>query len=91
MARGKVPESAPDLMALSFEAAFKLLSEVVDSLEGGGLPLAQTTGLYERGKALAQRCNQLLNDAQLTITQLKESYAAPLDEEVLDWDEETEP
>jgi hypothetical protein len=37
-----------------------------------------------------QRCNQLLNEAELKITQLKDSYTVPPTNNGLDWDEELE-
>lgn len=67
------------------------MGEMVESLENGGLPLAEATGLYEQGMALVQRCNQLLNETELKITQLKESYnasAALSDIDELEWDED---
>ena len=81
-------KSRPELADLSFEEAFRRLGEMVDSLETGGLPLSEATSLYEQGMALVQRCNQLLNDTELKITQLKESYNAPSDVDELEWDED---
>ncbi|MFQ6029840.1 MAG: exodeoxyribonuclease VII small subunit [Dehalococcoidia bacterium] len=72
MAESKDAKSLPDLESLSFEEAFRQLGEMVESLENGGLPLAQATDLYQQGMELVQRCNQLLNQAQLKITQLME-------------------
>ena len=83
------PTAIPELEELSFEAAFKHLSEMVEALEKGGLPLQQATDLYERGMSLVQRCNGLLNAAELKITQLKDTYATPA--QTLDWDDEPDP
>jgi exodeoxyribonuclease VII small subunit len=83
--------SRPDPSDLSFEEAFRRLGEMVESLENGGLPLAEATGLYEQGMALVQRCNQLLNETELKITRLKESYNLPSnlsDIDELEWDED---
>jgi exonuclease VII small subunit len=41
--------------------------------------------------ALVQRCNQLLNEAELKITQLKDNYASLPASNGLDWNEELEP
>ena len=60
---------------MSFEEAFNRLGEVVQSLESGGLTLRMTTELYEDGINLAQVCNQLLNEAELRVTELKSSYS----------------
>ena len=81
-------KSRPEPADLSFEEAYRRLGEMVDSLETGGLPLSEATGLYEQGMALVQRCNRLLNETELKITQLKESYNAPSDVDELEWDED---
>ena len=82
---GSTPESGPefgpitDLDSLTFEEAFGRLSEMASSLEEGGLTLADATARYEQGMGLVRRCNQLLEQAELKITSLKESYSLPLD------------
>lgn len=90
MAEPQERNSLPDPESLSFEEGFRRLEEMVEALENGGLPLAQATALYEQGMALVQRCNQLLNEAELKITQLKDNYAAPPANNGLDWNEELE-
>ena len=60
----------------SFEHSFQRLSEMAEQLEAGGLTLAEATTCFEEGMRLVQFCNQLLNDAELKITELKESYAS---------------
>ena len=78
-----------DLESLSFEEAFRHLGEMVESLENGGLPLTQATGLYQQGMELVRRCNQLLNEAQLTITQLREDDEDPaMAANGADWEED---
>lgn len=88
MPRSKKHQSIPDLEAMTFEDAFRRLGETAEALEAGGLPLAQATAVYEQGMALVQRCNQLLNETELKITELKESYAGSTVEEALEWDDE---
>ena len=88
MPRPKKNQSSPDLEALTFEDAFRQLGETAEALEAGGMPLAQATAVYEQGMALVQRCNQLLNETELKITELKESYAGSTVEEALEWDDE---
>ena len=63
----------------SFEHSFERLSEMAEQLEAGGLTLAEATNRFEEGMRLVQFCNQLLNDAELKITELKESYASAED------------
>lgn len=88
MSESPEPKSLPELADLSFEEAYRRLGEMVESLENGGLPLAEATGLYEQGMALVQRCNQMLNETELKITQLKESYNAPSALDELEWDDD---
>jgi exodeoxyribonuclease VII small subunit len=90
MAEPQEYDSLSNLESLSFEEGFRRLEEMVEALENGGLPLAQASSIYEQGMALVQRCNQLLNEAELKITQLKDSYTVPPTNNGLDWDEELE-
>ena len=76
MANPNNSDSIQDLESLSFEEAFQRLQTLVEALEQGGLPLAQTTGVYQQGMRLVQHCNQLLSQAELKITQLHDTYAA---------------
>lgn len=66
-----------DLQSLSFEEAFTRLGAVAETLEAGGLPLAQAAALYAQGMDLARRCSQLLEETELKITRLRETGAAP--------------
>ena len=84
MADTKEPQSPKDLEPLSFEEAFQCLNEMAESLDDGGLSLADATARYEEGMNLVRRCNQLLDEAELKITNLKDSFALASDEE--EWD-----
>jgi exodeoxyribonuclease VII small subunit len=53
-----------------FEVAFAELEEVVRQLEEGDLTLENAIGLYERGQALVQFCQTLLDKAELRVEQL---------------------
>ncbi|HOT91938.1 MAG TPA: exodeoxyribonuclease VII small subunit [Anaerolineae bacterium] len=55
---------------MSFEAALTELEAIVEKLEDGTLDLNQTVILYQRGRALAARCQQLLDTVELQIQQL---------------------
>jgi len=59
---------APD--QLDFEQAFEELQGLVRQLEQGELPLEDSLRLFERGQALAARCNQLLDKAELRLRKL---------------------
>ena len=84
MADTKEPQSQKDLETLPFEEAFQRLNEMAESLDDGGLSLADATARYEEGMNLVRRCNQLLDEAELKITNLKDSFALASDEE--EWD-----
>ena len=69
-------QTIADPQSLSFEEAFTRLGEVAETLEAGGLPLAQAAALYAQGMGLARRCSQLLEETELKITQLRENGGA---------------
>lgn len=56
-------EEHPD-HELSYEQAREALGEVVQSLEAGGITLAESIALWERGERLANVCQRLLDGAQ---------------------------
>ena len=72
-------ETDLDVDSLSFEQAFQRLGELAESLDAGGLTLAEATDRYEQGMVLVGRCNQLLDATELRITNLKESYSQDSD------------
>jgi exodeoxyribonuclease VII small subunit len=55
------------LSELSYEQAREELLEVVRSLETGGTTLEQSLALWERGEALAARCQAWLDGARATL------------------------
>ena len=59
-------ESSPnaDIEALSYEDAREQLVSVVGKLEAGGASLEESLALWERGEALAKRCEQWLEGAR---------------------------
>lgn len=65
-------QTVPD--NLSFEEAVSLLEQTVQSLESGGLSLAESTAMYERGMKLARICNEMLNSAEARITRIRTTY-----------------
>lgn len=85
MAKSKTSAADP-VEELSFEQAFEQLAEVVAKLEGGDLPLEDSLALFERGQALAARCSELLEQAELKLRQL----SADQDGEVVETDLEPE-
>ena len=61
-----------------FEPLYKRLEEIVARLEQGDLTLEESLSLYEEGMKLARRCQELLQNAELRITKLQESFAESL-------------
>lgn len=55
---------------LSFEEAYAQLEVVVGALRDGQMPLEQALERYQEGMKLVQYCNELLQNAQLTVQQL---------------------
>lgn len=65
---GHVSKSIPeDVAALSYEEARDELVAIVARLEGGNATLDESLGLWERGEALAARCQELLDGAATRI------------------------
>jgi len=59
-----------DFDDLSLEQALQELEEIVQKLEEGTLPLEETVSLYQRGRALTEHCQHLLDDIELRVQQL---------------------
>ncbi len=59
-----------------FEKLYARLEEHVGRLEQGGLSLDESIALYEQGMTLARECQARLEEAEIKITKLKESFAA---------------
>ncbi len=69
-----------DLDSLSFEDAYRRLNEMAESLEEGGVSLSDAMARYEEGMHLVRLCNRLLDEAELRITNLRDSFSAPDDQ-----------
>lgn len=57
---------------LNFEQSLSELEQIIDALEASQPSLEDAIKLYERGRSLAQRCEELLNQAELQIRQITE-------------------
>jgi exodeoxyribonuclease VII small subunit len=77
--------STTDLSSLSYEQARDELVQVVARLEAGGEPLEASLALWERGEALAARCQEWLDGARAKLdaarTDAGGSSTTDLDEE----------
>jgi exodeoxyribonuclease VII small subunit len=58
---------------MSYEEALQELEEILEALEGETRGLDQTMELYERGRALVQHCQNLLEQADLKVRQLDQN------------------
>jgi len=52
-----------DVKILSFEEALASLTELVEKLESGELPLEESVAAFEQGVKLSRRCESLLDQA----------------------------
>ncbi len=66
-ADGAEDELSRELAGLSYEQAREELMRVVQQLESGGAPLAESLALWERGERLATICQEWLDGAKARI------------------------
>ena len=52
---------------IGYEQARQQLQEIVTKLESGGVPLAESMQLWERGEQLAAICQQWLDGAKAKV------------------------
>lgn len=68
----------PDALdGLSYEEAREQLVAVVGRLEAGGASLEESLALWERGEALAKRCEDWLEGARKRLAAAREPGNAP--------------
>ncbi len=53
-----------DIQSMSYEQARDELAKVVSALEAGSVTLEESMNLWERGEALAKRCEEWLSGAR---------------------------
>ncbi|HHW50253.1 MAG TPA: exodeoxyribonuclease VII small subunit [Pseudoclavibacter sp.] len=70
----------PDINTLSYEEARDALAQVVASLEQGQPSLEESLALWERGNALADRCESWLAGAKKRLDEAMSAQSAPADE-----------
>lgn len=68
---------APGVAALSYEQAREELVAVVSRLEAGGASLEESLALWERGEALAARCQEWLDGARARLGAARSGDDAP--------------
>ncbi len=66
-------EEKTDISKLSFEAAIKELTGIVDKIESGEAPLQASIEQYEKGMALIKHCRGILQAAQKKIEKVSQA------------------
>lgn len=64
------------IAAMPFEETYRRLEDTVSRLEQGELSLTDAERLYREGMELAGRCQELLTETELRITQIGDGRAA---------------
>lgn len=67
MSSANIPTPPPDIASLSYEQAREQLMNVVNQLEAGSSSLEDSLALWERGEALAKRCEEWLEGAKARL------------------------
>ena len=67
MAKKEIPE---EIAKLGFEEAIKRLTEIVNKIEEGRIPLQASIEQYEQGMALIKHCRGILEGAQQRIEKI---------------------
>lgn len=73
--------SSPDVASLSYEQARDELVKVVGELEQGSSTLEQSLALWERGEALAGRCEEWLIGAKERLDAARRSASSETTEQ----------
>ena len=59
----------------TFESVYRELEETVRRLDAGGQTLDESIALFETGMRLAKRCQELLDAAELRITNVQQTFS----------------
>jgi exodeoxyribonuclease VII small subunit len=65
-----MPTKTPDPLPATFEASITRLTEIVEKLEGGDLPLEESLRLFEEGVKLSRTSQEKLDRAQKKVEEL---------------------
>ncbi len=65
-------EEKTDIGKLSFEEAIKELTQIVDKIESGEVPLQTSIEQYEQGMALIKHCRGILQAAEKKIEKVSQ-------------------
>lgn len=75
------PPALPDPTTLGYEQARDELGAIVARLESGAGTLEESLALWERGEALAARCQEWLDGARARLAAAREGTASTTDDE----------
>ncbi len=81
MAKPSSKNTQKPVEELTYEQALAELEEIVTALEGEQNQLDEAIKLFERGQALASRCSELLEAAELKVKQVVGDEILPFEEE----------
>lgn len=70
-----------DIQAMSYEQARTELIQTVERLEAGGAGLEESLTLWERGEALARRCEAWLDGARSRLEEVRAETEAQQDQQ----------
>ena len=86
----KRKENTKEVESLSFEQAIGNLTEIVDKIETGQIPLAESLQQYEKGMAMIKHCRRILLDAEKRIEEIADNDAEEAIED-MDGEDSEEP
>ncbi len=66
-------EKKNDISKMSFEEAIKELGGIVQKIEQGEIPLADSLAQYEKGMVLIKHCRAILQKAEKRIEKISEA------------------
>lgn len=75
MSQAAPPSSHDDVASMTYERAREELVGVVQRLEAGQVPLEESLALWERGEALAVRCQDWLDQARARLEAVAQDRA----------------
>jgi exodeoxyribonuclease VII small subunit len=76
------PEVVENTKEPAFEELLQELTELVERLEPGNLPLAEALQDYEKAVALLNQAREILNAAQARLHVLMDSTIGPADQQL---------
>ena len=69
----------------TFEASMTRLEQIVRAMERGEVPLEESLKLFQEGTELVQRCQKLLDEAQLQVKKIMVAQdGSPVEEDFHD-------